>query len=123
MKFLIDNALSPVLSGLLCEQGHDSKHVRDFGISHATDENIFDFAEREERVIVSADTDFGYILKTRKVKKPSFILFRKSTALDPKIIVTDILFVIEKSSYDLQNGSIIVIEDERIRIRELPLLK
>ena len=40
MKFLIDNALSPVLAALLQQAGHDAIHVRSIGLQHADDEVI-----------------------------------------------------------------------------------
>jgi len=42
MRFLIDNALSPVLATLLEQAGHDAQHVRRIGLHRADDAAIFD---------------------------------------------------------------------------------
>jgi predicted nuclease of predicted toxin-antitoxin system len=49
MRFLIDNALSPVLAYALTEAGHDAVHVRDRGLRDADDEPILDLAASEGR--------------------------------------------------------------------------
>jgi hypothetical protein len=46
--------------------GHEAVHVRDYGLREAEDVVIFERAAREGRVIVSADTDFGTLLRPRR---------------------------------------------------------
>jgi hypothetical protein len=75
LRFLIDNALSPVVAEVLVGAGHDALRVRDLGMQAATDEEIFEIAISEGRTIVSADTDFGTILALRKTAEPSVLLF------------------------------------------------
>jgi predicted nuclease of predicted toxin-antitoxin system len=122
MKFLIDNALSPLVAKGLKESGYDAIHVRDYGIQSAEDELIFDRAVMEDRIIVSADTDFGTILALRIQKKPSFILFRHGISHHPDIQIKLLLENLPKIQEDLEQGSIIVFDRERIRIRSLPIL-
>ena len=81
MRLLIDNALSPQIASLLRESAYDAIHVRDIDLQAASDEEVFAEAERDDRVLVSADTDFGALLALRQSASPSFILFCKTTGV------------------------------------------
>lgn len=121
MRFLIDNALSPRVADLLKEEAFDARHVNEYGMGNSKDTEVLQVAEAEDRILVSADTDFGLLLKLKSSSRPSFILIRKRNALIPSEIVKDILFVIKKCEKDLKKGAIVVIEEDKIRIKELPI--
>lgn len=120
MRFLIDNPLSPIVAEALGKAGHHAVHVRDLGLAGAEDETVFDLAADEQRVVVSADTDFGTILATREAKYPSVILFRRGTQRRPRRQVALLLANFDRMQEALESGSLVVIEEGRIRIRRLP---
>lgn len=53
------------MAGLLRAVGHDCAHVYDLGLGGQPDEQIMALADRENRIFVSADTDFGELLANR----------------------------------------------------------
>lgn len=122
MRFLIDNALSPLLAGRLRDAGHDAVHVRDYNMQAAADEEILVRAQQEERIVVSADTDFGTLLATRSETAPSVILFRHGTQRRPEQQSEALLANLAAIESDLAAGSVAVFEPSRIRIRSLPLI-
>lgn len=121
MRFIIDNALSPRVAEGLRAIGHDAVHVRDLGLADADDDTIFDKAYTDQFIIVSADTDFGTILARRRQNKPSVILFRRGTQRRPEEQLALLQLNLESIQQQLEAGSVVIIEQRRIRVRSLPI--
>ena len=121
MRFLVDNSLSPLLATLLDHAGHDALHVREIALQRAEDVTIFDRAAAEDRIVVSADTDFGTLLAMRASQKPSVIQFRGEGSRKPEALAQALLTNLPPLADALDNGSIITFEPSRIRVRALPI--
>jgi predicted nuclease of predicted toxin-antitoxin system len=121
MRFMVDNALSFRVAELLRAEGHDAVHVRDYDLGAAADITILERARAEDRVILSADTDFGTLLAQMQTSKPSFILLRwpelRHAQDQVRVVLTNLLNVEE----ELNAGAVVVIEPTRIRVRTLPI--
>ena len=86
----------------------------------ATDEAILSRASQEDRVIISADSDFGAILAAQEVSHPSFILFREPNLLSAQDYVDLLLPVPPMLESELNSGCIAVFRRGRLRVRRLP---
>ena len=121
MRFLVDNALSPIVTERLRQAGHDAAYVRDYGMAAAGDEEIFERAKTDDGILVSADTDFATLLALRGDSRPSLILFRQARNRRPEQQVAMLLSNLPAIEEPLQSGCVVVLEDARLRIRSLPV--
>jgi predicted nuclease of predicted toxin-antitoxin system len=85
------------------------------------DGEIFDRAALEGCIVLSADTDFGTLLSQRQTGQPSVLLFRRSSERNPMGQLAILLKNLPAITEALESGSIVVLEQSRIRIRALPI--
>ena len=121
MKLLLDANLSPRVARLLKEAGHDAIHVADIGLLTATDPVILRAAAKEERILFTADSDFGALLALGSLASPSVLLLRSADHLRPVEQAELIAANLPSVSGDLEKGAIVSLTRDRLRVRELPI--
>lgn len=82
---------------------------------------ILERAAVEERVVVSADSDFAMLLALSRGSKPSFLLFREVGIVRARDYVSSILASIPLLETEIDAGCVVTFRRGRVRVRSLPL--
>jgi predicted nuclease of predicted toxin-antitoxin system len=86
----------------------------------AKDEEILRRTLVEDRIVVSADSDFGTILAAQEADRPSFILFRETNLLVANDYIEMPLPTLPALEPELMSGCVAVFRDNRLGVRRLP---
>lgn len=121
MRLLLDENLSEKLVSLLVDAGHDADHIRTRGLAGTLDPDVLALAAQEDRVLISADTDFGTILARTSATSPSFVLIRRLVGRRVPEIASVLIGNLSEVEEDLQVGAVVVIGETTMRIRRLPI--
>jgi predicted nuclease of predicted toxin-antitoxin system len=121
VKLLLDANLSPRVARLLKEAGHDAIHVADIGLLTAADPEILQSAAKEERILLTADSDFGALLALGSLASPSVLLLRSADHLRPSEQAELIAANLPQIAKDLEKGAIVSLMRDRLRVRALPV--
>jgi len=121
VKFLADMGVSVSTVRSLREAGHDSVHLRDQGLLKMEDAHILDKARSEGRIVLTFDLDFGDLLAASGEKLPSVIVFRLRNQT-PSSVQPRLFEVLSNREADLNSGAIVVVEENRYRVRRLSIL-
>ena len=121
MRLLLDNNLSPRLVDVLAKEGWDVAHVGPLGLRAARDRTVLEAARVDNRVLVSADTDFGTLLAASRDSGPSVVLVRRVVGRRVGDLAALLVANLPQVEEDLRLGSIVVIGDDSLRVRRLPI--
>jgi predicted nuclease of predicted toxin-antitoxin system len=84
------------------------------------DPEILKKAAAEDRILLTFDLDFGDLLALGIKKSPSVVIFRLHDET-PASVNPRLLEVLNDRRTDLERGALIVVEDNRYRMRRLPI--
>lgn len=122
MKLLLDQGLPRSTTILLAKFDIEAVHVGQIGMSTAEDLEILKVAKMNEQVVVTLDSDFHTILALENFFQPSVIRIRIQGLKAPQLC--DLLLkVLQACTEDLERGAAVTVEENRIRVRNLPLIE
>lgn len=120
MRFLADMGVSSQVVDWLREQGHEATHLREQGLQRLPDSEIFKKGIEEQRIVLAFDLDFGEIAALTGGLQTSVILFRLRNTTTPHVIER-LQTALGAAEYALDRGCVLVVEEARVRVRELPI--
>jgi len=119
MKFLLNMNMPRSLAKRLQDKGYLFRHAWDIGLSYAEDWEIIEEARRQGEIILTHDLDYGGLLAFTRQSSPSIIIFRIRRS-QPDQTFQKLIDILPQVEEYLRIGSIVIVEDQIIRIRKLP---
>jgi predicted nuclease of predicted toxin-antitoxin system len=114
MKFLLDVNASGALSKLLLELGHDTicvSHVN----SEMSDDEILDWAAKEERIIITTDSDFEQMIWLQGKMHCGVLRLENLPRSERMVLFQEVL---ANYAQDLEAGAVVIATQRKIRIRK-----
>jgi predicted nuclease of predicted toxin-antitoxin system len=120
MRFLVDVCLSREVASAVADAKGSCVHWLEIGPDDAKDLEIMQWCARHDHILVTADQDFGAILKHSGSHGPSVILLRTGDHA-PTTVIPLLLGVFQRFDQELREGCLIAVDERTARIRRLPI--
>jgi predicted nuclease of predicted toxin-antitoxin system len=120
MKILLDMNLSPMWVRVLERHGWEAVHWLEVGDPRATDRAVMDWAREHGYVVITHDLDFGAMLAATRAEGPSVIQVRTQDVL-PAHLEAVLVGILKEHEAVIEAGALVVVEEDRARVRVLPL--
>ncbi len=118
-KFVIDEDMPRSTGIILRKHGYEVKDIRDYGLRGAEDEKVYEFAQREEAVILTGDRDFGNILRFQLGSHFGIVVAHFPNEMQTNEINRHLIGRFKDLSEDDFKGNLIIIDPLKIRIRRM----
>lgn len=116
MKFLLDVNASGMLSTLLLDAGHDVACVSRVD-AQMSDGEILSWAVREERIIITTDSDFEQMIWLQGRVHCGVLRLENLPRSERRVLFEEVL---ANHAQDLEAGAVVIATQRKIRIRRKP---
>ena len=113
-KFLVDESTGIKVYEFLLGKGFNTLYVSNI-MPRAVDEEVLAFAEKEKRILITNDKDFGELIFRLKRPSSGIVLLRLKRDF-PKNRIKYLVYLLD-NHFDKIEGNFIVIKEGQIRIR------
>lgn len=119
MRFKLDENMPRTLASAMSEWGHDVHTVADEHLGGRSDSVVARHAMAEERIVVTYDMDFSDIRRFSAARCIGIVLLRLRNR-DVHSCIAAMKRLLNSLTDAEIGGRILVVEEARIRVRELP---
>jgi predicted nuclease of predicted toxin-antitoxin system len=117
---LLDQGIPADSSALFREVGHDCKHVSEFGMQKASDEEILAFASDGNWCLITLDADFHQLVAVRGLARPSVVRLRRE-GCRAEMVVRLVRDVLLRYREQILSGCLISVKEKRVTCHALPV--
>jgi predicted nuclease of predicted toxin-antitoxin system len=117
LKFLVDEDLPRSTTHLLKEMGFVALDMRDCGLRGKSDEEIFEYAQKENAIILTGDRGIGSIVRFTPGTYYGIVVAHFPNELPVSELNTQIKKALNQLTEDDLKGNLLIIEPAKIRIR------
>jgi predicted nuclease of predicted toxin-antitoxin system len=120
LKIVVDMNLSPDWALVFQNEGWPSAHWSMVGDPKASDQEIMGWALAGGYLVFTHDLDFGTTLALTRAIGPSVVQLRSQDVI-PSACDRFVVAAIRQHESELLQGAILVVDDQRLRVRILPI--
>ena len=116
-KIVVDEDLHRSVAEPLRELGHTVLYVRDHSLRGASDQEVFDFAQRHGAALLTGDLGFANLLLFPLGSHHGIIVARFPNEMSTGKINEEVLRGLRELKDEEIKGSLIILEPGRVRLR------
>lgn len=117
MRILVDEDLPVAAAELLRAGGHEARHVLELGLAGSTDRHLFDTAQAQGALILSADVDFANLLQFPLGRHNGIIVLRFPDHFRRREILDLLSRFLDSMDLSQLRGALVIVEPGAFRIR------
>jgi predicted nuclease of predicted toxin-antitoxin system len=116
-KFVIDEDMPRSTAVVLRQAGHSAEDVRDVGLRGHSDEEVFEYAQTQGAILLTADKGFGNLLRFPLGTHAGILVVRMPNELPTQAVNQEVLRALEDLAGEDLAGLLMVVELGRTRVR------
>lgn len=102
---------------VLRQAGHTAQDVRDVGLRGHTDQEVFDYAQAQDAILITSDKGFANILHFPLGTHSGMFVVRVPNELPTQQVNRELLRALAELRGQDMTGCLVIVEAGRVRIR------